>query len=172
MIHALIDTVQHRKILGFETGNRAQFDQRHGGDNRWVFLDVYRVKYRANFSDFLKNPTGYKLDDQDNVHRSNEPPIIVTIEIPPSIPGYVALIGSDGRYLKSPDGKFLYGYAVGYSPPPYGMRWLVDDDGFFVTDPDGAFLMERDEHAFFYLVDTSGNYITDTSGSLIVDVLN
>jgi len=164
MIHARVDTAEHRKIVGFETGTRAQFDNRHGGDPIWIFLDSYRVKYRADFKNFLLHPTNYQIDEYGDIHLSNEPAIIDNEVIPDSPPGYYLLRGRDGQVLKGADGQFLLGYDGDYSPPPEGMLYLRDDDGYFLKDPDQSFLMEDEG-------DTSGPivYITDTNGSNLSD---
>lgn len=165
MIHARIDTAEHRKIVGFETGNRAQFDTRHGGDPLWVFLDSYRVKYRAEFAHFLTFPTNYQINEFGDIYLSNEPPIINDEVIPNAPPGYYLLRGRDGQYLKGADGYFIYGLDSGYTPPPEGMLYLMDPDGYFLKDPDESFLMEDEG-------DTSGpiTYITDNDGSNLTDL--
>jgi hypothetical protein len=142
MIHARIDTVEHRKILGFENGTRAQFDERHGGDPLWFFLDSYKVKYRANFSNFLLKPWNYQIDDYGEIFLSDEPPIIV-IEEDPDIPiGYQAIVGRDGRMLKGADGFFLFAKNPAYEEPPVGMVYLLDGDNRFLKDPDGDLIIE------------------------------
>lgn len=142
MIHARIDTVDHRKIVGFETGTRQTFDKSHGGDPLWVFLDAPKVKYRANFADFLVHPTNYKISTTGYLQSSSDPPIVVVDEEPVVPPGYKAAIGRDGRYLKGTDGDFIIVPDPGYVPPPSGNLYLLDDDNVFLTDPDGAFVIE------------------------------
>lgn len=142
MIHARIDTAEHRKILGFENGTRAQFDERHGGDPLWFFIDSYKVKYRTNFKNFLLKPWNYQIDNHGELFLSDEPPIII-IEEDPEVPvGYLAIKGRDGRVLKGDDGLFLLGRNPDYESPPTGMVYLLDTDERFLTDSDGAMLIE------------------------------
>lgn len=172
MIHALIDTAEHRKILGFETGTRAQFDRRRGGDPLWVFVDSYQVRYRANIKNFMRHPTRYMVDTRGDLFISTEPPITIVEEIPDVIPGYVALKGPDGRYLKGADGNFIYGYDDGYGPPPTGMTYLLDSDNAFLTDSDNALLIESlvDENLnATFVIDGDGNYITDGNYTFITE---
>jgi hypothetical protein len=142
MIHARIDTVDHRKILGFENGTRAQFDERHGGDPLWFFIDSYKVKYRVNFANFLLKPWNYQIDDRGELFLSDEPPIIVVEELPDIPVGYQVLVGRDGRLLKGADGEFLFAKNPAYDVPPTGMVYLLDTDNRFIKDPDGKLLIE------------------------------
>ena len=142
MIHARIDTVDHRQIVGFETGTRAQFDARHGGDPLWVFVESYSVKYRADFTDFQLRPWRYKVDLYGNVTVSTDPPIVVVEVVPVPPPGYYLLTGRDGRYLLSSTGDYLLGYDGNYTAPPAGTVYLMDPDGKFITDPDSVYLSE------------------------------
>jgi len=171
MIHARIDTVDHRQIVGFETGTRALFDARRGGDPLWVFLDSYRVKYRADFHDFLINPFHYKILLTGDIQITTDSPIIIDDEEPDIMPGYVALVGADGDYLQGADGKFILAYDVGYNPPPSGNVYLLDDNNTFITDPDGDFLMEptNDADSLVYLTDEDGSQLTDIDDSLLTD---
>lgn len=142
MIHAHIDTVEHRKIIGFETGTRAQFDQRHGGDPLWIFVDSYKVKYRINFVNFITRPFDYMIDELGDLRLSDEPPIIIVEEDPVIPVGYQAITGRDNRVLKGEDGLYLYGPLEGYESPPEDMVYLLDSDNMFLSDPDGKFLIE------------------------------
>ncbi len=171
MIHAHVDTAEHRKILGFETGTRAQFDIQHGGDPLWFFLDSYRVKYRADFQYFLKYPWHYIIDEYGDIHLSDEPPII-DIEVIPEVPdGYILLIGRDGRYLRGEDGEYLYGYDGDYEPPPEGMLYLQDPDGAFLKDQDQRYLIEPEGEVDpnMFLTDLNGDLLTDLDGDLITE---
>lgn len=142
MIHARIDTVEHRKIVGFETGTRAQFDKRHGGDPLWVFLDLPKVKYRVSFAKFSLNPWNYKLDANDNPLLTDEPPIVI-VEENPDIPfGYLVLTGRDGRVLRGEDQLYLLGQDPEYVPAPDGMVYLKDPDDRLLKDPDNRPLIE------------------------------
>lgn len=142
MIHAHIDTVDHRQLVGFEIGTRAQFDKRRGGDPLWVFVDSNQLKFRANESEFLRRPFRYAVDIKGNLRITDEAPIEEVQEVPPFLPGYQALKGRDGRYLKGDDGSFVYGFAIGYEPPPAGQVYLMDSDNFFLTDSDNYLLTE------------------------------
>lgn len=142
MIHARIDTAEHRKILGFENGTRAQFDERHGGDPLWFFIDSYKVKYRVNYTNFILKPWNYQIDQYGELFLSDEEPIIVDDEEPIVPVGYQALFGPDGRYLKGADGQFLYGVNPFYEPPPDGDVYLLDDDDVFLRDADGKYITE------------------------------
>lgn len=142
MIHARIDTAEHRKILGFENGTRAQFDARHGGDPLWVFIDSYKVKYRADFKNFLLKPWNYQIDQYGELFVSDEPPIIVEEEDPIVPIGYDVLKGRDGRYLKGADGLYLYAPNPSYEPPPEGMVYILDDNDTFMRDDTNTFIIE------------------------------
>lgn len=142
MIHARIDTVDHRKILGFENGTRAQFDERHGGDPLWRFIDSYKVKYRADFTNFLLRPWNYQIDDLGELFLSDEPPIIIVEELPDIPAGYQLILGRDGRPLRGADGMYLLGRNADYTPPPVGTVYLLEDDSRFLKDADGALLTE------------------------------
>jgi hypothetical protein len=67
MIFANIDSPSTNNILGYETGTRAVFDARHGGDPLWVFLDYNVVKNRANTADFIARPKAYHIDGFGNL---------------------------------------------------------------------------------------------------------
>jgi hypothetical protein len=69
MIFARIDNPTTKNILGFECGTRALFDQRHGGDPTWVFVDYPNAVHRSDISDFLKYPTAYHIDANGNLRR-------------------------------------------------------------------------------------------------------
>ena len=147
MIHALVDTVEHRQIIRFEAGNRAEFDAKHAGDPLWFFLDSYRVKYGANFQNFLTYPRKYRINDYGDIYLTDDDPIIddTDNEIPEAPFGYTVLIGRDGRYLRGADGEFLYGLDENYEPPPSGHVWLVDSDLKILKDPDETYLTELEE---------------------------
>jgi len=158
--------------VGFEVGNRAQFDKRRGGDPLWVFVDSYQLKYRANESEFLRRPFRYGVDLKGNLILTDEPPILTPEEYPPFIPGYQALKGRDGRYLKGADGSFIYGYILGYEPPPEGYSYLLDPDNFFLKDSDGHFLIELTgliAPEDMYLIDDNGYFIVDDNGYNITE---
>jgi hypothetical protein len=164
MIHAHIDTVDHRQLVGFEIGTRAQFDKLRGADPLWVFVDSYQVKYRANESEFMKRPRRYAVDLKGNLRITDEEPIIIPEEVPPYIPGYEALRGRDGRFLKGADDSFIYGYVIGYQPPPDGFSYLLDPDNVFLKDPDGYLLIEA-----VSLIPPEDMYLIDDNGYFIVD---
>lgn len=172
MIHAHIDTVEHRQLVGFEIGNKAQFDKRRGEDPLWVFVDSYQLKYRANESEFMKRPFRYAVDLKGNLRITDEAPIINIEEFPPFIPGYQALKGRDGRYLKGDDGSFIYGFVLEYEPPPAGYAYLLDSDNIFLKDPDGYLLTELVSLAPLeqtYLLDDNGYFIIDDNTSYITE---
>ena len=69
MIHARLDAESTKNITGFECGTRAEFDERHGGDPLWVFLDFDVVQYRVRKADFLLNPLLFLIDERGMVQR-------------------------------------------------------------------------------------------------------
>lgn len=165
MIHARVDTAEHRKIVGFEVGTRTQFDNRHGGDPVWFFLDSYRVKSRADESDFLTYPWKYMINEHGDLILSDEPPITDEETIPEIMVGYAFLKGRDGRYLRGDDGAFILGYDVGYYPPPEGFTYLLDPDNAFLKDPDDHYLIEE----YIPPVDVTV-FLTDVDGAQLTDL--
>jgi hypothetical protein len=159
MIHAHIDTVDHRMIVGIETGTRAQFDARHGGDKLWLFVESYRVLYRVDTKDFLRYPHTYKVNALGDLVKTTDAPIIVVDPQPEELFGRVYLYGRDGRFLRGADGAFLYAYKDGYTPPPAGKVYLTDGDGqTILTDGDGAFITEP--------IDVGGSSTDPTPGPI------
>lgn len=67
MIFAKIDALSTKRVVAFETGTRALFDQRRAGTTLWVFLDYNNVVNRSDFPGFLKNPTNYHIDKNGNL---------------------------------------------------------------------------------------------------------
>lgn len=67
MIHAHIDNVTDRNVMGYEVGTRAQYDARHGGNPLWVFLDTAVVLYQIHVEDFIRKPTSFKIDSGGNL---------------------------------------------------------------------------------------------------------
>lgn len=144
MIHARIDTVEHRQIVGFEVGTRAAFDVRHGGDPLWIYVESYRVKLRADLKHFMMYPSKYKILATGDVILTTDTPIVIP-DVDPVVPiGYVALKGRDGRYLLGADGAFLLGYDGDYTPPPAGKVYLTDPDNKFLKDPDDKLITESE----------------------------
>lgn len=73
MIHARIDAVDSKNIVGFECGNRADFDVRHGADPLWIFLDFSTVNYRIRTEEFFDNPLQFFIDKRGLVQRRLKP---------------------------------------------------------------------------------------------------
>lgn len=119
MIHALIDGVTTRRIVGFECGTRAQFDARHGGDPLWVFLDYSTINYRIRTSEFLDNPLSFFIDKRGLVQKRLDPKQRKDFVYLTDTDAY--LTDSDGTYLKEP--QF----------PPINVN---------ISDPDGSPLVE------------------------------
>lgn len=105
MIHARIDTVEDRKIVGFEVGNRTLYDKRFGGDPLWIFVDSFRVRYRVDFSHFILYPTLYEVTPQGDIVLSQS-----AIPGGGTVPdGHSLLLGADGNQLTGADAQYLYG---------------------------------------------------------------
>lgn len=67
MLFIKIFSPDDKRVIGFEVGNRSEFDDRHSQSDAWVFVDSPNATSRSNISDFLKRPTAYKLDDNGNL---------------------------------------------------------------------------------------------------------
>ena len=74
MIHAHIDNILTKNIVGFECGTRADFDTRHGNDPLWVFIDHDIFNYRVDKSAFLRTPTIFYIDEHGTIQLRNTYP--------------------------------------------------------------------------------------------------
>lgn len=74
MIYANIDNLIDKKIVGFECGTRAGFDERHPNDPLWIFLDADIIRSRISVSNFLWTPTMYYFDNTGNIRRQLNAP--------------------------------------------------------------------------------------------------
>lgn len=64
MIHAHIDNIFDKNIIGYECGTRASFDVRRGGDPFWVFFDYNDIVYHIQTKNFLLAPRSFYIDDK------------------------------------------------------------------------------------------------------------
>lgn len=61
MFFVRIDAVDTRNVTGFECGTRAGFDDRHGGDPLWVFVDADIVRTGLKVNVFLTSYLNYTV---------------------------------------------------------------------------------------------------------------
>lgn len=97
MIHAKIDAVDTRRIIGFECGTRADFDKLHAGDKNWVFLDADVFAYQITSEEFFINPLQFFIDKRGLVTKIFKPKPKIDTEY----------LMEDGKYLIDGDGKYI-----------------------------------------------------------------
>jgi hypothetical protein len=71
MFFVRIDDATTRNVTGYECGNRAVYDDRHGGDPLWVFVDSDVVRSGIKIDDFLKNYLNYTVNGKGILKRKS-----------------------------------------------------------------------------------------------------
>jgi hypothetical protein len=98
MIHAIIDDVIQKNIVGYECGTKADFELRHWGNPLWVFFDDNIITNRINTEQFLTKPQTFYID------KAGELQSRIPLRKPPL--GYEFLLDKDGSFTTDKQGVY------------------------------------------------------------------